>query len=56
MDQLSDTMKVIIGVVTAAVVIGVIVAIVIIVRQRGTQATTATFDGLQGAIDEFNNN
>lgn len=55
MDQLSDTMKVIIGVVAAAVVIGVIVAVVTIVRNRGTAATTSTFDGLDNAITEFNN-
>ena len=55
MDQLSDTMKVIIGVVAAAVVIGAIVAVVMIVRDRGTAATTNTFDSLDGAITEFNN-
>lgn len=56
MDHLSDTAKLIIGIVVAAVVIGAIVAVVMIFRNRSTQLTTNTFEGLDNAVNDFRNN
>lgn len=56
MDHLSDTAKLIIGIVVAAVVIGAIVAVVMIFRNRSTQLTTNTFEGLDDAVTNFRNN